>query len=217
MDVYEFVRGPLVWLSIIIFVLGCFSRITYNLTKRRQKKILYPVASVKGVLRSILHGVFPFGSRYMRKNPVFTIITVLFHISLMAVPLFLLSHVILWYESWEIFWWSMPERLADLMTVIVILSCVFFMVRRLVVPEVKRVTGVSDMMLLMLIIAPFLTGFLATHQWGPYRLMLILHIISGELLLVTIPFSKLGHMLFFWISRAYMGAEYGKSLNVRDW
>ena len=63
----------------------------------------------------------------------------------------------------------------------------------------------------------FLSGFLASHQWGPYRPILILHIISGELLLVILPFSKLGHMMFFGISRAYMGAEFGKHLKASDW
>jgi hypothetical protein len=70
---------------------------------------------------------------------------------------------------------------------------------------------------IIFLLLTFLSGFLAHHQWGPYRPVLILHVISSEILLVILPFSKLGHMLFFYFSRAYMGAEYGKILKARDW
>ena len=107
--------------------------------------------------------------------------------------------------------------LADIMTVCVILACIYFLGRRLLIPEVKQVTRWGDFVLLGIILLTFLTGFLAYHQWGPYRPILILHIFSSEVLLVALPFSKLGHMLFFGFSRTYMGSEYGKVLKARDW
>ena len=112
---------------------------------------------------------------------------------------------------------GLPDLLADLMSLWVILACVYFLVRRWMVPEVKKVTRPGDFLLLIIIFATFLTGFLAYHQWGPYRPILILHVLSGEILLVAIPFSKLRHMLFFGFSRAYMGAEYGKVLDASEW
>ncbi|MBW2439983.1 MAG: nitrate reductase, partial [Deltaproteobacteria bacterium] len=114
-------------------------------------------------------------------------------------------------------WWSLPDLLADIVAVWVMLACVYFLVRRSTVPEVKQVTRPTDILLPAIVLLTFLTGFLAYHQWGPYRPMLILHILAGEILLVTIPFSKLGHMLFVMFSRAYMGAEFGKVLKAREW
>jgi len=107
--------------------------------------------------------------------------------------------------------------LADAMALWVMLACIYFIVRRLFVQQVKQVSHPSDFVLLTFILLTFLSGFLAYHQWGPYRPILILHVIASEILLVTLPFSKLGHMLFFYFSRAYMGAEYGKILKSRDW
>ena len=107
--------------------------------------------------------------------------------------------------------------LADGMTLWVILACLYFMGRRIWVPQVKQVSRPSDFVLLIIILLTFLSGFVAYHQWGPYRPILILHIISSEILLVTLPFTKLGHMLFFFFSRAYMGVEYGKVLKGRHW
>ncbi len=217
MDIYELARGPLAWVALIIFVAGSLYRIISMLVSGKKEPALDPSASFKGAVRSILHGLIPFGSNYMRRKPVFIIVTVGFHLGVILVPLFLLAHIVLWYESWEILWWSLPDFLADLMAVWVILACAYFLVRRWLVPEVKKVTRPGDILLLTIILLTFLTGFLAYHQWGPYRPILILHVLAGELLLMAIPFSKLGHMLFFMFSRAYMGAEYGKVLNAREW
>ena len=217
MDLYLLTRGPFVWAAFLIFFSGCLYQIVFILAMGHHKKNLYPWAGIKGSLRSFLFGLLPFGSSYMRKNPALTIVTVIFHLCLLLVPLFLLAHVILWYESWEFFWWCLPESFADVMTLAVIFSCIFFLGRRFLIPEVKSATRAGDILLLILVMIPFLTGFLATHQWGPYRPLLITHIISSEILISIIPFTRFGHMFFFWVSRAYMGAEYSKVLQPRDW
>lgn len=217
MDIYELVRGPFAWVAFIIFVAGSLYRIGSMFVSGQKEPSLFPATSFKGAVRSILHGLIPFGSTYMRRQPLFTVITIGFHLCVILVPLFLLAHIVLWYESWQILWWSLPDLLADLMALWVILTCIYFLARRQVVPEVKKVTRPADVLLLIIILVTFLAGFLAYHQWGPYRPILILHVLAGEILLIAIPFSKLGHMLFFMFSRAYMGAEFGKVLNAREW
>ena len=217
MDVYELVRGPFAWVALITFALGSLYQIVYLLLTGKKEPVLDASRSAKDAARSIVHGMIPFGSTYMRKQPVFTVITFTFHLSVVILPIFLLAHIVLWYESWEILWWSLPDLLADVMALWVIFACIYFFCRRLVVTEVKQVTRPVDFVLLAIILLTFLTGFLAYHQWGPYRPMLVLHVISSEILLVTLPFSKLGHMLFFGFTRAYLGSEYGKVLNARDW
>ena len=217
MDIYELVRGPFAWVALIIFVAGSLYRIIAMLVTGKKEPALDPSANFKGAVRSILHGLIPFGSTYMRRQPVFAIVTIGFHLCVIILPLFLLAHIVLWYESWQILWWSLPDLLADLMAVWVILACIYFIGRRWVVPEVKKVTRPSDILLPVIVLLTFLTGFLAYHQWGPYRPIMILHVLTGEILLIAIPFSKLAHMLFFMFSRAYMGAEFGKVLGTREW
>ncbi|MEW6078136.1 MAG: TmcC family electron transfer complex membrane anchor subunit [Thermodesulfobacteriota bacterium] len=217
MDLYEFVRGPVAWAAILFFLAGCVFRMIIVLKKGHQKRMIYPLVSLRDGFLSILHGTIPFGSAYMRKHPALTVVAFIFHVCLLFVPLFLLAHSVVWYESWGILGWSIPDMVADVMTVCVVLACLFFVVRRLTVPEVKKLTRPGDFLLLAVIVLPFLTGFLATHQVGPYRLMLILHVLAGEFFLVMIPFSRLSHMFLFWFSRAYMGAEFGKVLKPRDW
>ena len=217
MDFYELVRGPFAWVALVIFVTGSIYRIISMLVTGKKEPALDPSENVRGAVRSILHGLIPFGATTMRKQPVFAIVTIGFHLCVIILPLFLLAHIVLWYESWQILWWSLPDLLADLMAVWVILACLYFLGRRWLVPTVKQVTRPSDILLPVIVLLTFLTGFLAYHQWGPYRPIMILHVLAGEILLIAIPFSKLGHMLFFVFSRAYMGAEFGKVLKGREW
>jgi nitrate reductase gamma subunit len=153
----------------------------------------------------------------MRKHPVLTIVTFLFHICLIVTPIFLLSHVILWDESWNVSWWSLPDGVADFMTMIIIAGCIFFLVRRLVSPEVQFVTSASDYVILAIVAAPFVTGFFAYHQWFAYKSFMILHILAGEIMLVAIPFTRLSHMIYSPFTRAYMGSEFGGVRHARDW
>ena len=217
MDLYEIVRGPLAWVALLVFFLGTVYRIVSMLIEARKDKVVYPYMSLKYGLRSLMHWLIPFGSVNMRKRPVMTVVTFVFHICLVLTPILLLAHIVLVYESWAIQWWSLPECAADVMSVLVVLACVFFLVRRIVSPEVQNVTYMSDYVLLAVVMLPFLTGFLAYHQMGPYRPMLILHILTGEILLVAIPFTRLSHMFFFFFTRAFMGSEFGNVRNARDW
>ena len=104
------------------------------------------------------------------------------------------------------------------MTLTVIVCVVIFMIRRLVTPEVRFVTFASDFVILAIAAAPFVSGFLAYHQlFFDYRLMVALHIFSGEIMLAAIPFTRLSHMLFFWLTRAYTGSDFGAVRHSRDY
>ncbi|MEN8244586.1 MAG: TmcC family electron transfer complex membrane anchor subunit [Thermodesulfobacteriota bacterium] len=217
-DVYSFVTGPLAWLAFLLFIGGSLfqlGRMLYLVAKK--ERFIFAYMSWKYSLRSILHWITPFATVNWKLHPILTIVTFAFHICLLATPLFLLSHIILWDEAWNISWWAFPDALADVMTVVVILSCLFFLIRRLRQPEVRFVTSASDFVILFIVAMPFLTGFFAYHQWFDYKVSLILHILSGEVMLAVIPFTRLSHMIFSPFTRAYMGSEFGGVRHAKDW
>ena len=217
-SLYNFVSGPLVWLAFIIFIGGCLYRlITLIVLVHKKEKFIYSYMSWKYSLRSIVRWSTPFATENMRRHPAVTIVAYVFHICLILTPIFLLAHVTLVDESWDLNWWTLPDSLAAIMTLMVIAACVFFLVRRLVNPEVQYVTSASDYILLGIVAAPFITGFLVYYQWFAYQTLLILHILSGEIMLVAIPFTRLSHMLFAPLTRAYMGSEFGGVRHARDW
>lgn len=217
-DLYAFLTGPALWITFIIFFGGLVVRVfyLYGLSKERDR-VLYNHASLTWALRSIAHWLVPWGSASMRSQPVFTLAFFVFHICLFAVPLFLLAHNTLWDEAFGVSLWSMPEEWADVLTMVLMVTVVFLALRRLVRPEVRILTSPWDYTLLLLTLMPFLTGFLAYHQWGPYPTMLILHILFSEILLILIPFSKLGHMVLFFFSRSFIGFEMGGRRGARSW
>lgn len=217
-DVYGFVRGPLVWVAFIIFIGGSLYRlISMAMLAKRKDPMVYAYMSPYYALRSILHWVIPFASVNSRKKPFLTIVTFVFHVCLIFMPIFLFAHVVLWKESWGISWWFISDATADVMTVLVIGGCIFFMVRRMVLTEVKFLTSPSDFVLLAVVAAPFITGFWSYHQWIGYRYMTIAHMLAGEIMLAAIPFTRLSHMLFFPFTRGYMGSEFGAIRNAKDW
>lgn len=217
LDFYEFLRGPLAMVSFIVMIGGICFRLVSFYSKGTNPKLLYPKENLTNGFRSIIAGVFPFATRFMRERPVLTLVTFLFHLGVLLVPFFFMAHIILWFESYGIIWPGISNALADILTLCVLIGCVYFFVRRLTVKEVKLVSQPSDFAFLILIFLSFLTGFLAFHQWGPYRPMLITHVLTSEILMVMIPFSRLWHMIAYPFSRYYMGADFGQPLKAEDW
>jgi nitrate reductase gamma subunit len=217
-SLYNFVSGPLAWVAFVIFIVGSLYRLIRLLLQvHKKEKFIYTYMSWKYSLRSILHWITPFGTANWRRHPALTIVTFAFHVCLIFTPIFLLAHVVLWDEAFGVNWWSLPDGLAILMTLIVIGGCVFFLVRRLVSPEVQYVTSASDYLILAIAAAPFITGFLAYYQWFGYEVLTVLHVVSGEVMLIAIPFTRLSHMLFAPLTRSYMGSEFGGVRHARDW
>ena len=217
-ELYDFVRGPLAWTAFFIFIAGSLYRIIKMLIMIKKKEsFIFTFWSWKYSLRSIIHWMIPFRPVNMRKHPFMTIVTFVFHICLIIVPLFLFSHNLLWDESWNISCWSIPDPIADIMTIIVVFCTVFFLVRRFKEPEVRFLSTASDYFLLAIVALPFVTGFIAYHQWSSYQFWLILHILAGEIMLMAIPFTRLSHMLFAPFTRGYAGSEFGGVCHSRDW
>jgi len=216
--VYQIVAGPMVWAAFALFLGGMGVHLVQLVRRTRQNEpFVFTHMSWRYGLRSIMHWIVPFVAVNWRRRPVLTVVTFIFHISLAITPIFALAHIVLWEESWGVAWPALPDAAADVLTMVVMACCVFFAVRRSVRPEVRYVTEVSDYLLLVLTATPFVTGFLAYHQYAQGGWLTVAHIFSGELLLAAIPFTRLSHMLLAWFTRAYIGSEFGAVRHARDW
>jgi nitrate reductase gamma subunit len=214
---YEFARGPLVWIAFIILIGGSVYRIVSTIRFAKKDKVVLPYMRWKFGLRSILHWTVPFAAKNMRMRPAFVVLSFLFHICLLLVPVFTLGHVLLWKESWGVDLWALPDSLSKVMTVIVIIGVISFFMRRIANPTVRFVSTASDFVLIALVLAPFVTGLMAYYQILNYQTIIIIHMWSGAIWLAMIPFTRIAHMLYFPLTRAYMGCEFGFVRNSRDW
>ena len=211
---YEFVTGPLVWLSFAIFFVGVIVRTVFYIRGLDWKldRVTYSVNTsfgVRGAVRSILYWLFPYGTRSWRNNPWFTLWVFMMHIGLLLTPIFLLGHSVLMRERLGFSLWSLPEGLADVLTILVIVSVIFLTLRRIALPEVRLITTVYDYLLLVIAVAPFVTGYIAAHGTSEYSFWIITHVLCGEIFLIAIPLTKLSHFVLFFLSRAQLGMDYG--------
>jgi len=211
---YEFVTGPLVWLSFAIFFIGLIVRGVLYIKGLDWKldRVTYSVNTsygVRGAVRSVLFWLLPYGTRSWRNNPWFTLWVFLMHIGLLLTPIFLLGHNVLMRERLGISLWTMPDGLADFLTILVMVSAILLILRRIALPEVRLITTAYDYLLLAIAVAPFVTGFIAFHAAADYSFWIIAHVLSGEIFLVAIPLTKLSHFILFFFSRAQLGMDYG--------
>ena len=217
-ELYRWATGPLLWATFIIFIGGSLFRLALLVRMvHRKERFIYSYMSLRYGLRSILHWLTPFGTATWCLHPWLTVVTFAFHLCLIVTPVFLLAHIVLVDEAWNVSWRALPDGLAVGMSVVVIAGGAFFLIRRRVVPEVAYVTSASDYLILLITVAPFATGLIAYFQWFDVRLFTLLHVLTGEAMLVAIPFTRIGHMLYAPLTRAYMGSEFGGVRHARDW
>ncbi len=220
---YTFARGPMLWAAVLILCAGVTYRINelYRLTSRKQKHLL--PASVAAATRSLspeeltLDRLARFQQSAFAVHPVMFFVSILFHACLFAAPLLALGHSLEVYRAWGMTPVSLPEPLIDIMTAIVLVCGLFFLMRRLVLPRVQAISGIADYVLLGCVMTPFLTGFCAYHHWFDYRTVITLHLLAGNVMLIILPFTKIGHMVFFFFVRLFIGSEFGPGRGSREW
>jgi nitrate reductase gamma subunit len=222
---YEFARGPLVWIAFVIFFIGMIYRIIQinsqiqnqnkNINKpSKHKKIEKPTLSAEEIS---LQRILRFKDSLLYRHPVMAVVSFIFHCCLLIIPLFALGHSMVFYQSWGISTPSLPDGVVDTMTILVIIGGLFFLIRRIMIPRVRAISSINDYLLLLVTIAPFLTGFIAYHQWFDYKPIILLHLLSGEIMLIAIPFTKLSHMIYFFFVRFLTRSEHNWGSGKRGW
>lgn len=216
MDFYSFVEGPLLWIACLTFIIGSIVRVIFFFTVSRKKdKLIYQYFNWKYVLSTFGRWLLPLNKDVV-KNPVVTILGYIFHACLLIVPIWLSGHITLWEESrFEWSWSAIPDGLADWMTLILLAIAVFFLLRRIFSPNVRLLSSFSDYMVLVVTALPFLTGYFLTHGTVDNVAVLgeniqLIHMLSGELMLILIPFTKLSHFILFFFSRGSSAVEFGR-------
>lgn len=219
----NFVQGQLVSIAVIVFILGVIYQGIQFFKLTKKKEWVFPPLPIenkpakKTAEQWIIQCLRSLDGTLWKTDRTLTIVTSVFHVCLIAAPLFLLGHNILLNQSWGVSLFSLPESFSDVLTLMVLIGGAYFLGRRLFLARVRAISSIYDYIILLIAVAPFLTGFLAYHQWLDYRTVIFLHILSGELMLITIPFTKLGHMLFFFLYRFFIGSEYSFVRGSRTW
>ena len=222
--VYDFIRGPLVWIAFIVFFGGTLFQIFRLLALTKEQTISKLTPGPGRFIPKRADGEDKKNWFMWLKlsiagvNPFMTIVSTIFHALLIGMPIFVLGHNILLDNAFGVSIISLSESVSDFLTIVVIVCAGIFLYRRLFLDRVKAITTWADYLFLFLAAAPFITGFFAYHQvFENYKLIISLHIISGELMLMAVPFTKFVHMIYLVIIRFTVKSEYSLGKGNRTW
>lgn len=196
-SILDFARGPLFRLCFAIMVLGLARIFILDIWAiyKAYKKAGDKKMPWKLILSRAWEWLFPV-KRITHNFQIYSVISILFHIGLIIVPLFLLAHIQLWKESIGISWPALPYSWALWLTIGTIVFTLMLFIGRLIIKQAKVISRKQDFLWLFLLLIPFLTGFVCANlNISPqsYRFFMLIHVLSGNLIFVLIPFSKIAH------------------------
>ena len=200
----EFAEGPLFAMTFLIMIIGLLRLVliqvyTLIIGKGRRlqnapwRKILAEAASWVIPIKHLIPG-----------TKFFSVVSFLFHIGILLVPLFLADHIVLWEGFLGINLPSIGYGFADVLTLFTIACVVVLFGYRTFSRRLRAMSMGSDYWLLVSVLLPFVSGFLASHPTYnplPWNVMFLIHLLSAELLFVLIPFTKLAHVVLFFFDR----------------
>ncbi len=195
------VKGPLFRFSLAIMALGLARIILIALTAMVQayRRAGNHNIDLARIIKQTAAGIIPPFSKLSHPG-LYSIASYLFHVGLVIVPLFLHGHIQLWKKGIGISWPALPPTWADGLSLLVIFTGIGLLGGRLASIHLRRLSSLQDYFILLLILGTFLTGILVAHpNWNPfpYQATLITHALSGDFLLVLVPFSKLAHIILW--------------------
>lgn len=153
--------------------------------------------------RKTVSWLFPL-KRGFTKRPLYSAASILFHIGLIVTPIFLFAHIQLWDSSLGISWWSLPEFWADLLTLTTVVFGALLFLGRIGSRNARFLSRKQDYLWPLLLIVPFVTGYVCSNfviSARAYEISMLIHIVSGELIFVLIPFTKIAHCVIMPLSQ----------------
>lgn len=228
-DLYELIRGPVMTGTIILFAVclvyrvGQFFLATFRLSS---KTSVYGIRQTlrfgfRDHIRSVLQKLRKARTHY--RNSVFSmmpftiLLTVVYHAIIVIAIFFTVGHNVLLDLSWGFSFPSIPEKTMDVLAIFVIVVSFYYLMRRAFSAKMRFPVIFRDYLAILATAAPFVTGFMAYHQWFNYRTVIICHMISGQLMLIALLYTKLGHMIFYFFGRVSLRGELNLLRGSRAW
>lgn len=206
-------RGPVFNVALIIFVVGMVYRLFRVVMLGWKKTYTKPKKNpVWGAIVYMLKGwiIFPFYPRMQSatRNPTTYLAGGVLHFGLFIVVFFGAAHMLVWDSLLGIRWPTLPLPIIDFFAAASIIAMIALFYNRMSNPVLKMMSQASDYLNLLVVFLPFVTGFFLTHRlFLAYEVMYTIHVMSINLLLVWIPFSRISHFMFYFITRPRTGAR----------
>jgi nitrate reductase gamma subunit len=192
----EWARGPAFVFAFTFMVLGLIRHAVLTVaemyrTMRRAGDQSLPYSKL---IVTTLKWLVPVAK--IRNEALYSVTSILFHIAILIVPVFLGGHIALWARGLGLSWPAIPNEVADVLAIVAIVTAVALVVQRVSASATRSLSRFQDYVLPVLITVPFVTGFLVVHPaMNPfsYEAVLFVHVMSANLIFVLMPITKLSH------------------------
>jgi nitrate reductase gamma subunit len=194
----EFARGPLFKLSFLFMVLGLMRHLVLTIYSiyRGIKKAGDKNLNYNQLFIDTLNWLIPL--KNIKERFFFSLTSVIFHIGFLITTIFLMAHNELWKRGIGFGLPSLNQNVANIFTLITIFTLIILIVYRASSKDSRAISRIQDFFLPVLISIPFITGYLASHiaiDPFSYKTTMLLHIMSGDLIMILIPITKLSHIV----------------------
>ncbi|MDD5247708.1 MAG: hypothetical protein PHY45_01900 [Rhodocyclaceae bacterium] len=206
LELLTWARGPGLALALAIGLFGIVLRVFEIQALGRKADFAKARAITPGSgWRTIVSRSLP-PPGMLKRAPLTYLGGYVFHIGLAIVVFGFAPHIELIRGLFGIRWPGLPNLFVDAATVAAIAAMLAVLVGRLTDPVKRLLSGFGDWLAWTLTFVPLLTGYAAFHHlMENYTLLLALHILSVELLLAVLPFTKLFHVVSLFMARWYNG------------
>lgn len=199
----EWARGPVFRMCLMIMLLGLGRVVALNLwqilsyirtAKKNNREVPFGT-----VARMTLQWILPL-TKGIEQRAYYSVVSMLFHVCIIITPILLGAHVLLWERGIGFGWPTISNLVADYLTLGAIVTGVVLLAQRAGSKASRALSRPQDYLLPLLIIIPFASGYLAMHpRINPfeYSATMFVHVMSGNLILLLMPFTKISHVVLF--------------------
>ncbi len=218
MNMMAFSRGPLFKFALLFFILGMVYRFLRVIMMGWKKDYAPPRGSAaSGVIKTYTKALFilPFlppkfpGTRH---RPLTYIAGGMFHLGLFVVVFLGAAHVEAWRSVLGFGWPAAPTPIVDGFAAMAMIGMVILASNRIVSPVARMLTGLGEWLNWIIVFLPLLTGWVAFHHlFGiNYTRLFTLHMVTVDVMLIWIPFSRISHFMTYFITRTMHGVKFGR-------
>ena len=207
MDLLEFARGPALQTAAYILVAGTIWRLVGILLLKKKPDFSEPRkgggfgAALKVIYtRSFTADAFKRATLYPK------MLAYVLHIGLFMVIFLFVPHIVFFEGFLGFDWPGLPNNVIYFAGVAAVVSGVALLVRRLTDPVLRLISNFDDYFSWFVTILPIVTGLLMPVRMGiHYETLLAIHILSVTVLMIWLPFGKLGHTFLVFVTRGTTG------------
>jgi nitrate reductase gamma subunit len=216
-DILAFARGPFFQVALLVFIAGMMYRLVRVVSLGWKMDKVPPRGSkLGGVAESFLKGIIiwpfvPWAKNTFSRNPIIYLAGGLFHLGLFVVIILGTAHMMAWKSLLGFGWPTLPMPIVDWLAAGAIVAMIALFINRLTSPVLKLLSGPAEWLNLLFVFLPMVTGYMMTHHlWFAYEVLYSLHMLAVDVLLIWIPLSRISHFMFYFFSKAFHGADFGK-------